>query len=270
MIFIGLELLGLSLYVMAAFDKTDLRSAEAGLKYFLFGSMSSAFTLFGISLIYGMSGTTGLAAISLKLAITPVQPLLAVGIVMTLIGFAFKIAAAPFHLWAPDAYQGAPGPTAAFIASGSKVASFFIAAKVMMIGFHGAEGSAAWRAAAPGWVPVVAIGATLSVILGNLAAIVQSSVRRLLAYSAIAHAGYTLVGLLSHNGQGLASVIYYSITYALTTLGAFGVVAVVQEKTGGDKLSDFAGLSRREPVLAFCMLIFMLSLAGIPPLAGFF
>src|SRR4029453_16880323 len=133
MIFIGLELLGLSLYVMAAFDKTDARSAEAGLKYFLFGSTSSAFTLFGISLIYGMSGATGLAAISTKLA--SVQPLLAVGIVMTLVGFAFKIAAAPFHLWAPDAYQGAPVPSAAFIASGSKVASFVVLGKIVLIGF---------------------------------------------------------------------------------------------------------------------------------------
>ncbi len=270
MIFISLELTSLSLYILTAFNKRNIKSAEASLKYFLFGGMAAAFTLFGLSLLYGLSGETNLARIAAAFKGPKLDPLLIVAIVMTVIGFGFKVAAAPFHLWAPDAYEGAPAPSAAFIASGSKVASFFIAAKVMMIGFHGAEGSAAWRAAAPGWVPVVAMGATLSVVLGNLAAIVQSSVRRLLAYSAIAHAGYTLVGLLSHNGQGLASVIYYSITYALTTLGAFGVVAVVQEKTGGDKLSDFAGLSRREPVLAFCMLIFMLSLAGIPPLAGFF
>src|SRR5215471_12325047 len=142
MIFIGLELLGLSLYVMVAFDKTDVRSAEAGLKYFLFGSTASAFTLFGISLIYGIAGTTGLASISQKLAATSVQPLLAVGIVMTLIGFAFKIAAAPFHLWAPDAYQGAPVPSAAFIASGSKVASFVVLGKIVLIGFAPVHGSA--------------------------------------------------------------------------------------------------------------------------------
>src|SRR5205807_7605612 len=132
MIFIGLELLGLSLYVLAAFDKSDIRSAEAGLKYFLFGSTASAFTLFGISLVYGMSGATALAAIGQKLVATPVQPLLAVGIVMTLIGFTFKIAAAPFHLWAPDAYQGAPIPSAAFIASGSKVASFVVLGKIVL------------------------------------------------------------------------------------------------------------------------------------------
>src|SRR3954454_24736231 len=146
MIFIGLELLGLSLYVLAAFDKTDARSAEAGLKYFLFGSTSSAFTLFGISLIYGMTGTTGLAQIGAKLVETPVQSLLAAGIVMTLIGFAFKIAAAPFHLWAPDAYQGAPVPSAAFIASGSKVASFVILGKIVLVGFGSLRGRADWHA----------------------------------------------------------------------------------------------------------------------------
>src|SRR5205814_8371880 len=135
MIFIGLELLGLSLYVMTGFDKTDMRSAEAGLKYFLFGSTASAFTLFGISFIYGMSGTTGLTAIGQKLTSVSVQPLLFVGIVMTLVGFAFKIAAAPFHLWAPDAYQGAPIPSAAFIASGSKVASFVVLGKIVLVGF---------------------------------------------------------------------------------------------------------------------------------------
>src|SRR5205809_3188773 len=146
MIFIGLELTGLSLYVMVAFDKTDVRSAEAGLKYFLFGSTASAFTLFGISLTYGMSGTTSLAAIGQKLSIVPVQALLAVGIVMTLIGFAFKIAAAPFHLWAPDAYQGAPIPSAAFIASGSKVASFVVLGKIVLVGFAPLHGDAAWHA----------------------------------------------------------------------------------------------------------------------------
>src|SRR5213075_2880372 len=156
MIFIGLELLGLSLYVMTAFDKTDARSAEAGLKYFLFGSTSSAFTLFGISLVYGMTGATGLAAISTKLATTPVQPLLAVGIVMTLVGFAFKIAAAPFHLWAPDAYQGAPVPSAAFIASGSKVASFLVLGKIVLVAFAPVHGNAGWHTMVAGWSPLLA------------------------------------------------------------------------------------------------------------------
>src|SRR5438477_9885861 len=190
MIFIGLELLGLSLYVLAAFDKSDVRSAEAGLKYFLFGSTASAFTLFGISFVYGMAGTTALAAIGQKLAAGPVQPLLAVGIVMTLIGFAFKIAAAPFHLWAPDAYQGAPIPSAAFIASGSKVASFVVLGKIVLVGFAPARGSADWHAMVAGWSPVLATLAALSILVGNLVALAQTNVRRLLAYSAVAHAGY--------------------------------------------------------------------------------
>src|SRR5436309_11766514 len=193
MIFIGLELLGLSLYVLAGFDKTDVRSAEAGLKYFLFGSTASAFTLFGISFIYGMSGTTSLAAIGEKLGFGPVQPLLAVGLVMTLIGFAFKIAAAPFHLWAPDAYQGAPVPSAAFIASGAKVASFVVLGKIVFIGFAPVKGSADWHAMVAGWSPVLAALAALSILVGNLVALAQTNVRRLLAYSAVAHAGYMLL-----------------------------------------------------------------------------
>ena len=270
MIFVSLELTSLSLYILTAFDKRDIKSAEAALKYFLFGGMSAAFMLFGLSLIYGLSGSTNLKQIAGALAGKGLDPLLVVAIVMTVIGFGFKVAAVPFHLWAPDTYQGAPTPSAAFIASGSKVASFFIAAKVMMLGFAGAEGSAGWQAFVPGWVPVVAVGAGLSMILGNFVAIVQSNVKRLLAYSAIAHAGYMLLAVLSHDQQAVASLIYYAVTYGLTTIGAFGVVAVVEQGTGAAKLSDFAGLSRRAPVVSLCMMIFMLSLAGIPPLAGFF
>jgi NADH-quinone oxidoreductase subunit N len=270
MIFIGLELLGLSLYVLTAFDRTDVRSAEAGLKYFLFGSTSSAFTLFGISLIYGMSGTTGLAAISSKLAGAPVQPLLATGIVMTLIGFAFKIAAAPFHLWAPDAYQGAPIASAAFIASGSKVASFVVLGKIVLVGFAPAHGNAGWHAMTAGWSPILAVLAALSILIGNLVALAQTNVRRLLAYSAVAHGGYTLLGLVAGSRDGFSATLFYVAVYAVTLIGAFGVVAVVRSETGGDDLRNFAGLAGREPLLAGCMAVFMLSLAGIPPLAGFF
>src|SRR5437867_9204601 len=270
MIFIGLELLGLSLYVMTAFDKTDVRSAEAGLKYFLFGSTSSAFTLFGISLIYGMSGTTSLAAVSQKLATVSVQPLLAVGIVMTLIGFAFKIAAAPFHLWAPDAYQGAPVPSSAFIASASKVASFVVLGKIVLVGFAPFHGSAAWHAMVAGWSPVLAALAALSILLGNLVALAQSNVRRLLAYSAVAHAGYTLIGLVSGDRDGFSAALFYATIYAITLVGAFGVVAMVRRETGGDDFSNFRGLASQSPLIAGCMCVFMLSLAGIPPLAGFF
>src|SRR5213595_2207464 len=270
MIFIGLELLGLSLYVLAAFDKADVHSAEAGLKYFLFGSTASAFTLFGISLIYGLSGTTSLAAISAKLAATPVQPLLAVGIVMTLVGFAFKIAAAPFHLWAPDAYQGAPVPSAAFIASGSKVASFVVLGKIVLVGFAPVQGSAGWHAMVAGWSPVLAALAALSIVIGNLVALAQSNVRRLLAYSAVAHAGYTLIGFVAGGRDGFSAALFYITVYAVTLVGAFGVVGVVRRETGGDDFSSFCGLASRSPLLAGCMAIFMLSLAGIPPLAGFF
>jgi NADH-quinone oxidoreductase subunit N len=270
MIFIGLELLGLSLYVMTAFDKADVRSAEAGLKYFLFGSTSSAFTLFGISLIYGMSGTTGLAAISEKLATVQVQPLLATGIIMTLVGFAFKIAAAPFHLWAPDAYQGAPVPSAAFIASGSKVASFLVLGKIVLVGFGPVRGNAAWHAMVAGWSPVLAVLAALSILIGNLVALAQTNVRRLLAYSAVAHAGYTLLGLIAGDRDGFSATLFYTAVYAVTLVGAFGVVAAVRSETGGDDLKNFSGLAARAPLLAGCMAIFMLSLAGIPPLAGFF
>ena len=270
MIFIGLELTGLSLYVMTAFDKTDIRSAEAGLKYFLFGSTASAFTLFGISFIYGMSGTTGLAAIADKLNTSSAQPLLAVGIVMTLVGFAFKIAAAPFHLWAPDAYQGAPVPSAAFIASGSKVASFVVLGKIVLVGFGPVHGSAAWHALVGGWSPVLAALAALSILIGNLVALAQSNMRRLLAYSAVAHAGYTLLGLVAGGRDGFSATLFYTTVYAITLVGAFGVVALVRRETGGDDLQNFSGLSSRSPLLAGCMAIFMLSLAGIPPLAGFF
>src|SRR5437588_464376 len=270
MIFIGLELTGLSLYVMTAFDKTAVRSVEAGLKYFLFGSTASAFTLFGISFIYGMSGTTALAAVGQKLATQSIQPLLFVGIVMTLVGFAFKIAAAPFHLWAPDAYQGAPVPSAAFIASGSKVASFVVLGKIVLVGFGPVHGSAAWHAMIAGWAPVLAVLAALSIVIGNLVALAQSNVRRLLAYSAVAHAGYTLLGLVAGGRDGFSATLFYTTVYAFTLVGAFGVVALVRRETGGDDLQNFAGLWSRSPLLAGCMSIFMLSLAGLPPLAGFF
>src|SRR5947199_10316812 len=270
MIFIGLELTSLSLYIMTAFDKTDVRSAEAGLKYFLFGSTASAFTLFGLSFIYGMSGTTGLVAIVQKFATQPMQPLLFVGILMTLVGLAFKVAAAPFHLWAPDAYQGAPVPSAAFIASGSKVASFVVLGKIVLVGFAPVHGSAGWHAMVAGWSPVLAALAALSIVIGNLLALAQSNVRRLLAYSAVAHAGYTLIGFVAGDREGFSAALFYTTVYAVTLVGAFGVVGVVRRETGGDDFSNFSGLVSRSPLLAGCMAIFMLSLAGIPPLAGFF
>ncbi len=270
MIFVSLELTSLSLYILTAFNKRSVQSAEAALKYFLFGGLSAAFTLFGLSLLYGLSGSTSLRVIAAAIQGPKLDPLLAAAIVLTVIGFGFKVAAAPFHLWAPDVYQGAPIPSAAFIASGSKVASFFVFARVMMLGFKGAEGSGAWHGYRPGWVPALALVALASMVLGNLVALAQTSVRRLLAYSAIAHGGYMLLAVMTQGTLSLAALMYYAITYGLTAIGAFGVVSVVQEMSGGDRFVDFAGLSRRAPALSLCMMVFMLSLAGIPPLAGFF
>ena len=270
MIFIGLELLSLPLYILTAFDKTDRRSSEAGLKYFLFGSVASAFTLFGISLIYGISGTTAFAAIAQKISAGSGEPLLIVGIVMTLVGFAFKITAAPFHFWAPDAYQGAPIPSAAFIASGSKIASFVVLGKIVLTGFASARGSAGWHAMVAGWSPVLAALAALSILLGNFVALAQTNVRRLLAYSAVAHGGYTLLGLIAGGRDGFSATLFYTSVYAVTLIGAFAVVGAVRRETGGDDLQHFAGLAARSPFLAAAMSIFLLSLAGLPPLAGFF
>jgi NADH-quinone oxidoreductase subunit N len=269
-IFISLELLSLSLYILSAFNKRSARSWEAAIKYFLFGGMSAAFLLFGFSLLYGISNSTNLVAIAAAIHGPALNPLLVIAIVTSTIGLGFKVAAAPFHFWAPDVYQEAPAPSAAFIASGSKVASFFIFFQLMAIGFAGAEGTAALSHIVRGWVPVLALVAAASMLLGNLVAIRQSSLRRLLAYSAVAHAGYMLLAIVAHTQQSLAALLYYVITYALATLGAFAVIAVVEQQRGSDQLTHFDGLSRQAPVLSFCLAIFILSLAGIPPLAGFF
>jgi NADH-quinone oxidoreductase subunit N len=269
-IFISLELLSLSLYILAAFSKRSLQSWEAALKYFLFGGMSAAFLLFGFSLLYGLSNSTSLLAIAGAIHSPSLNPLLVIAIVTTTIGLGFKVAAAPFHFWAPDVYQGAPAPSAAFIASASKVASFFIFFQLAVLGFAGAEGTAALPHIVRGWVPVLALVAAVSMLLGNLVAITQSSLRRLLAYSAVAHAGYMLLAIVAHSQQSLAALLYYVITYALATIGAFAVIAVVEEQKGSDQLSNFDGLARQAPVLSFGLAIFILSLAGIPPLAGFF
>ena len=269
LIFIALEFLSLSLYILTGFDKRSRQSAEAALKYFLFGGMSAGFLLFGMSLLYGLSGSIQLPQIAAAVSGPVLDPLLLVAIVMVAIGFGFKVAAAPFHLWAPDAYQGAPTVSAGFIASSSKVASFFVFGQVVLLGLAGAEGSGAYRAWAPGWVPALCIIAALSMVVGNLAAIAQTSLRRLLAYSAIGHAGYMLLGLIAHTPRGVSALLYYVITYALASLGAFGILAAL-EKERIDRIADLKGLSRRAPGLSLCMLIFLLSLAGIPPLAGFF
>ncbi len=267
LIFLALEFLSLVLYILTGFDKQSRFSTEAALKYFLFGGISAAFLLFGISLMYGLSGSIDLQRIA-EAAMRP-DPLWMIAVVMVVVGFGFKVAAAPFHLWAPDAYQGAPTISAGFVSSSSKVASFFIFAQVLTLGVVGAAGGGAWQGAAAGWVPVLCAVAALSILLGNLAALAQVSLRRLLAYSAIGHAGYLLLGIIAHTPQSIAAMLYYVFTYALAVLGAFGVLAALEGK-GIDRIADAAGLSRRAPFLSACMLVFLLSLAGIPPLAGFF
>jgi NADH-quinone oxidoreductase subunit N len=264
-LFLSLELLSLSLYILAAFNKRSTAASEAALKYFLFGGMSAAFLLFGFSLLYGLADSTSLSAISSAIAASQspaLNPLLAVAIVTIAIGLGFKVAAAPLHFWAPDVYEAAPAPSAALIASGSKVASFFVLYQIVTIGLL--------RHPAPGWVPVLAILAVASMLAGNLGALRQLSLRRLVAYSAVAHAGYMLVALCAHTPQALSALLYYVITYALGTVGLFAVISVVEEDAGSDLLPALAGLSRRSPILAASLAIFTLSLAGIPPLAGFF
>jgi len=298
-IFVGLELLSLGLYIMTAFAKTSGKSAEAALKYYLFGGMSAAFLLFGFSYLYGLSGSTNLDQIRWAIGQSGASPLLYLAWVLIVAGLGFKVAAVPFHLWAPDAYEGAPAPAAAFIASVSKVASFAllltVSGNLLMPGGpinsakQGFESSLgreylAWQSLAV----ILLIVSAASMIVGNLAALVQISVRRLLAYSAIAHAGYILLGVATirvYSGQGTPlqffasttgpallsanAVLFYVLTYGLTTIGAFGVVSVVERATGSDRMDAFLGLHKRNPVLAAVLLILFLSLAGIPPLVGF-
>ena len=281
-IFIGLELLSLGLYILTAFAKASSRSAEAAMKYYLFGGMSAAFLLFGFSYLYGLTGSTNLHAILLQLhkgELYQATPLLNVAAVLIIAGLGFKVAAVPFHLWAPDAYEGAPAPAAAFIASVSKVASFALLIGIASAAVHVFDASpAAAISQQPAhlgfggpWMVLLVTLATASMVLGNLAALAQISVRRLLAYSAIAHAGYmlTAVAFFSYSPLSTNAILYYILTYGLTTIGAFGVVSVVERATGSDKLDAFLGLHKRNPVLAGVLLVLFLSLAGIPPLVGF-
>jgi NADH-quinone oxidoreductase subunit N len=286
-IFVGLELLSLGLYILAAFAKKSGKSAEGAMKYYLFGGMSAAFLLFGFSYLYGLAGSTNLHRIMLATYgsnAVNASPLLYVALVMVAAGLGFKVAAVPFHLWAPDAYEGSPAPSAAFIASVSKVASF-----ALLIGFSTAAAHVFGDAKVERlvtftvgptpkyigfqgpWSVIVTLIAVASMVLGNLAALAQVSVRRLLAYSAIAHAGYILLALayFSHSPMSANAVMYYILTYGLTTLGAFGAVSIVERAAGSDRMDAFLGLHERNPLLASELLVLFLSLAGIPPLVGF-
>ena len=281
-IFIGLELLSLGLYVLTAFAKASAKSAEAAMKYYLFGGMSAAFLLFGFSYLYGLTGSTNLHQILLQLHngdLYQATPLLNVSVVLIVTGLGFKVAAVPFHLWAPDTYEGAPAPAAAFIASVSKVASFALLIGIATAAVHvfdvpgnaAASGQQLHLGFGGPWMVLLVTLSTASMVLGNLAALVQVSVRRLLAYSAIAHAGYilTAVAFFSYSPLSTNAILYYILTYGLTTIGAFGVISVVERATGSDRLDAFLGLQKRNPLLAAVLLVLFLSLAGIPPLVGF-
>ncbi|HWG22419.1 MAG TPA: NADH-quinone oxidoreductase subunit N [Terracidiphilus sp.] len=292
-IFIGLELLSLGLYILTAFAKQSGKSAEAAVKYYLFGGMSAAFLLFGFSYLYGLSGSTSLPRVVLGTYVAAGNggsPLLYIALVMVAAGLGFKVAAVPFHLWAPDTYEGAPAPAAAFIASVSKVASFALLISISSVGIHFMESLPltggrmilrAFTSGTPqppvvlglpyGWGLILTVLSAASMLVGNLAALAQLSVRRLLAYSAIAHAGYILLGLafFSWTNASAQAILYYILTYGLTTVGAFGVVGVVERATGTDRFDGFLGLHKRNPLLAAVLLVLFLSLAGIPPLVGF-
>ncbi len=268
--FVAVELASLCLYVAIGFDRTRPASAEAGLKYFLYGGMAAAFMLFGFSLIYGLTGSLDLSRIAAVLSVTGLSPLLAAALVLVTVGLGFKTASAPFHLWAPDAYQGGPPQAAALVASASKLASLVLFTRLFWAGLGPVAGELSYQGAAPGWVVILALLSGLSLLVGNVAALVQTDVRRLLAYSAIAHAGTLLLGAIVAGKAGAAPAIYYALTYGIATVGAFGVVAALDATGGGMRIADLAGLGRRSPLLAGCMAVFILSLAGIPPLAGFF
>jgi NADH-quinone oxidoreductase subunit N len=291
-IFIGLELLSLGLYILTAFAKRSGKSAESAIKYYLFGGMSAAFLLFGFSYLYGLSGSTSLPRVVLGTYFASARgasPLLMVALVMVAAGLGFKVAAVPFHLWAPDTYEGAPAPGAAFIASVSKVASFALLVSFSytilyfprMLHMTGRLTGQTLPAGAPlphytpgmvtVWPFILTVLSVGSMIFGNLAALAQSSVRRLLAYSAIAHAGYILLGLIffSWTSASAQAILYYILTYGLTTIGAFAVVDVVERATGSDRMEAFLGLHKRNPLVAAVLLVLFLSLAGIPPFVGF-
>ncbi len=257
--FVALELASLSLYVLAGLDQSRPEATEAALKYFLLGGVSTAFLLFGFSLIYGLTGALDLGTIASRLAAQGPSPLLSVAIAMVVVAFGFKTAAVPFHLWAPDVYQGAPAPATALIASASKLAGFALFARLLWAG-AGLQGGAGL---------VIAVMAAASIVVGTFGALAQTDVRRLLAYSAIAHAGALMLATLVAGSAGPEPLFYYAAVYGLATSGAFGVIAIADRSGGCRKLTDLAGLHRRSPLLAGCLLVFVLSLAGVPPFAGF-
>ena len=261
--FLGLELLSIALYIVCGYARGETRSQEAAAKYLLVGGFASAFVLYGMALIYGGAGTTLIPDIATTLqASSSSNPLILLGIVLMGVGFAFKISAAPFHMWTPDVYQGAPIPVTAFMSVGTKAAGFAMIIRIFAGGLPHL---------APEWQVLLAFVAATSMIVGNLMAIAQSSLKRLLAYSGIAQAGYVLIGVIAGGQNGLAAVLFYLFVYMFMNFGAFAVVMMLAGPDGDrDRLSDLDGLYRRSPLMAILMTVFMLSLAGFPPFVGFF
>jgi len=261
-LYVGLELMALSVYVLVGYFKLEIKSNEGAVKYFVLGAASSAILLYGISLIYGSLGTLDLGEIRESLIALPTaNPMLVLGIVLVSFGMLFKVAAVPFHVWTPDAYEGAPTPVTAFISVAPKAAAFAMFMRLFFDAF--APGIEHWRI-------LLWIASAATMIYGNVAALTQNNVKRMLAYSSIAHAGYALMGLVAFNEFGAWALLMYMLVYAFMNLGAFGFVILLESKGyAGEKITDFAGLARRHPSAALGMLIFMLALAGIPPTAGF-
>ena len=262
-VFLGLELLSIALYIACGFVRTDSRSQESAAKYLLVGGFASAFVLYGMALIYGGAGTTVIPEIAKRLdAASSGNPLILLGIVLMGVGFAFKVSAAPFHMWTPDVYQGAPLPVTAFMSVGTKAAAFAMIIRVFAGGLPHL---------APEWQALLAFVAATSMVVGNLMAIAQSSLKRLLAYSGVAQAGYVLIGVIAGGPNGLAAVLFYLFAYMFMNFGAFAIITLLAGPEGDrDRLSDLDGLYRRSPLMAVLMTVFMLSLAGFPPFVGFF
>jgi NADH-quinone oxidoreductase subunit N len=262
-IFLSLEILSIALYVLAAFDRRRLASQEAGLKYFLLGSFSSAVFLYGVALVYGATGTTNLTGIAqfLAKAVLLHNGVLFVGFALLLVGLGFKVAAAPFHMWTPDVYQGAPTPVTAFMAAATKAAAFAALLRIFVGAFqlYGAD-----------WRPAVFGLAVLSLLVGTIAAVVQTDVKRMLAYSSISHAGYVLIGVQAATDKGTSAALFYVCTYAVMTIGAFAIVMLVARR-GDDRhaLTDYRGLASARPVLAGLLTLFLLAQAGVPLTGGF-
>ncbi|MCL5676966.1 MAG: NADH-quinone oxidoreductase subunit N, partial [Firmicutes bacterium] len=259
---IGLELLSLSLYVLAGFARARLTSEEAALKYFLLGSFAVGVLIYGTALVYGATGTLDYAGIAQAVkGQRELSPMLLLGLGLVLVGFAFKLSLAPFHMWAPDVYEGAPTPVTAYMAVGTKAVVFAALLRLL---------TSAFPAAQPEWATILSALAVLTMVVGNVAAVVQSNLKRLLAYSSIAHAGYILMAVVAGGKAGTDAVLFYLVAYTVMNFGAFAVlVAVGEGREEKLSLEDYTGLARRSPWLAAAMALFMLSLAGVPPTAGF-